>query len=461
MASISIIPLSKLKSNRRLDAQYYRPSNIAFDAILSGVPTVKLGNVASITDGIHTSIQFDETSNILLISAMSPKQNYFELSKSRHIDKVQHSKNPRTSLRTNDVIVSSVGTIGNAAVVDEDMLPANSDRHVGIVRLKNTFLPRYLSTFLLSKYGHYQTLREATGNVQLNLFIDKMGLLIIPKATQRLQSTIEDAVLEANTLRSQAYQNYRQAITDLENRLGLSALTMNTANISIRSLHEPIGSGRFDAEYWLPRYDDHLRQVQKTENVRLEQIVTYKKGVEVGSEKYSETGVSFVRVADFSPFGIEPIIEKKIDDELYAELIKNTPQAGEILLTKDGTIGMSHVLKETPKCILSGAFLRLTPIVEIEAEYLSLILNSSVGQMQMKRLTGGAIIAHLKPEDAMSIYIPILDKSYQQAVASHMRSIFDDLRKARSIFNACVDSIEQYVEAGEDQAMQILGTIRK
>ena len=76
--------------------------------------------------------------------------------------------NPRTALRKNDVIISTVGTIGNCAVVDESILPANSDRHVGIIRIKNEYSSYVLSTFFLSKFGRIQTMREATGNVKLN-----------------------------------------------------------------------------------------------------------------------------------------------------------------------------------------------------------------------------------------------------------------------------------------------------
>ena len=91
-----------------------------------------------------------------------------------------HSKNPRTALKKDDVIVSTVGTIGNCPVVDESVLPANSDRHVGIIRIEKDFLPYFLSTFLLTKYGKFQTLRESTGNVQLNLFLYKIRELIVP-----------------------------------------------------------------------------------------------------------------------------------------------------------------------------------------------------------------------------------------------------------------------------------------
>lgn len=83
------------------------------------------------------------------------------------------------------MLITTVGTIGSAAVVQRDILPANADRHLGIVRINpgSGIDPYYLATVLNCEYGRFQTLREATGNVQLNLFIEKIKELRIPILT--------------------------------------------------------------------------------------------------------------------------------------------------------------------------------------------------------------------------------------------------------------------------------------
>lgn len=95
-----------------------------------------IGDFCDVTDGIHTSIDYDEESCVNLISATSPRENYFDLSRNAKISEKAHADNPRTALRLHDVVLSTVGTIGNCAVVDQNVLPANSDRHVGIIRVK-------------------------------------------------------------------------------------------------------------------------------------------------------------------------------------------------------------------------------------------------------------------------------------------------------------------------------------
>lgn len=172
ISEISYKTLFNESSDFRFDAEYHKKENIRKDNVLNKKGYSEIGEFAYVTDGIHTSIDYSEDSGINLFSATTPRENYFDLSRGAYISEKAHKANPRTSLQENDIIISTVGTIGNCAVVNKDVLPANSDRHVGIIRVKNdTFYPRFVSTFLLTKYGRFQTLRESTGNVQLNLFL--------------------------------------------------------------------------------------------------------------------------------------------------------------------------------------------------------------------------------------------------------------------------------------------------
>jgi hypothetical protein len=115
---ISEVMSSKLNSETRIDAEYFKNENLFLSATLKKHELVTIGEFAYVTDGIHTAIDYCENSRINLISATSPKENIFDLSRQVFILEDAHSKNPRTALKKGDVIVSTVGTIGNCAVVD-------------------------------------------------------------------------------------------------------------------------------------------------------------------------------------------------------------------------------------------------------------------------------------------------------------------------------------------------------
>ncbi len=454
--SISEVSLSKVQQNNRLDAEYYQPEYLLFDKKLDVVGYELIESFATITDGIHTSIDFNENSRVNLISAMSPKDNYFDISKNKTISEKQNASNPRTQLRKDDVIISTVGTIGNCAVVDETILPSNSDRHVGIVRVKDNYLPHFISTFLLSKYGRFQTLRESTGNVQLNLFIEKIRKIKILKASVRFQISIAKTVQDALIKRQSAENLHKQAEQLLLTELGLADYIPNEANTSIRDLFECLQDDRFDAEYWMPKYDEMQKRVAKVPQSKLGQIVSHKKGVEVGSEAYQEEGENFIRVSDFSIYGIEGV-EKKISNELYDNLKKNyQPKKGEVLFTKDGTIGLSYALDEDIKGILSGAFLRLQPKTNINIHYLALVLNSLYCKYQIERMSGGAIIAHLKPESAMQINIPILSPDRQAELGNMVIQSLQKRNEAKHLLEKAKRAVEIFIEQDEEKALEYL-----
>jgi hypothetical protein len=241
---ISIIKYSQLNFEKRFDPEYFQKEYLRLNAVIEAKPNIKIADFAFITDGIHTSIDYCEESNINLISAASPQQNTFNLSRQVFISEVAHAKNPRTALKLNDVIISTVGTIGNCAVVDKSILPANSDRHVGIIRINKDVSPYYLSTFLLTKYGRFQTLRESTGNVQLNLFIYKIGLLQVPILSREFQLLIESTVKKGHQLIGQSKANYTQAEQTLLEAVGLADFKPSTprktptSNLCTKLWHE-------------------------------------------------------------------------------------------------------------------------------------------------------------------------------------------------------------------------------
>lgn len=210
----------------RIDAEYFLKSNLEKLKTLEKTGYRKISEFGFVTDGIHTSIDYSENSNINLFSATTPRENFFDLTRQVFISEKAHILNPRTALKENDIVISTVGTIGNCAVVNKSVLPANSDRHVGIIRLNNNdFYPRYISTFLLSKYGRFQTMRESTGNVQLNLFLYRIRTLKIADLSRGFQKNIEKTILKSEEKRETSKQLYQQAEDTLMFEVGLNTLS--------------------------------------------------------------------------------------------------------------------------------------------------------------------------------------------------------------------------------------------
>ena len=455
----SIIKYSGLeKTSMRLDSEYYHPHNLKLLKKLQSKPHLAISSFSFVTDGIHESIQFDNSSHINLISAKAPKENFFDLSGCSNISVTQDKNNPRTRLRKSDIIVSTVGTIGNCAVVDDSILPANSDRHVGIIRIKKDFYPRFISSFLLSKYGRFQTFRESTGNVQLNLFIYKIKEIIVPSLSSTFQLLIEKICLKAADLNISAINFYCQAEQTLLSDLDLLDWKPKHRLSFVKNFSDTVFAGRYDAEYFQPMYEEIVKTVKSSENcVNLDDIISIKKGIEPGREAYQDNGVMFVRVSNLSKSGFKDGNQQYVGDDLYRTKQKYQPKQREILLSKDGTPGIAYYLKDEPeRMIPSGGILRLKVNDEskVSPEYLTLVLNSVIVQKQIERDVGGSIINHWLVDQVKKTLIPVLPVAKQKEIADTVNESFSNRELSKQLLEIAKRGVELAIEKDEHQAQK-------
>ncbi len=79
------------------------------------------------------------------------------------------------------------------------------------------------------------------------------------------------------------------------------------AQISIIQKADINKARRFDAEYFQPKYADMIKKIENYQGGFdvIKNTIHWQKGVEVGSNAYISAGKNFVRVSDFSIFGIK------------------------------------------------------------------------------------------------------------------------------------------------------------
>jgi restriction endonuclease S subunit len=455
---VASVKLSELNVETRLDAEYYRPEALFYLKNLENKKAVQLSSLAKFVVGpfgstVTVDKYVDETDYSYI---RNQDISDFVVKKSdAHISKDLFERLKQFHVKENDLLVTVVGTLGKVAIA------RNADTK-SIFSCKSTIIrctdidPYYLATFLNSKVGQTLLLRCKRGAIQegLNLFdIKTIETAIAPK---ELQELVREKLKSSLLLSDKADIGYKEAEEFFLKEINLEGYKGGNQNISVRNLKDCLIDDRFDAEYWQPKYDELIKRVSSVPQKDLGEIVSVKKGVETGSEAYSEEGKLFVRVSDFSIYGIDEG-EKRIAEELYKKLKDDyRPHKGEVLFTKDGTIGISFALHEDIDAIVSGAFLRLKPKIKINTDYLALALNSSYCKSQIERMSGGAIIAHLKPDSAMKIKIPMLSDEKQEEIAEKVSEALRLRKEAKALLEKSKRAVEIFVEQDEKEALNYL-----
>lgn len=122
----------------------------------------------------------DDGVNFLKIECFDENGGFIE-NKVAHISEECHQKLKRSQLKTGDILFSIAGAIGRVAIVKEEMLPANTNQALAIIRISDEqiYLP-YIKLILTSPVVIEQFETKKQGVAQLNLSLKDINEISIP-----------------------------------------------------------------------------------------------------------------------------------------------------------------------------------------------------------------------------------------------------------------------------------------
>jgi len=446
----------------RIDANTYKKNYIKSEKLISEKPNKKIEDLSiSVQNfGAYSLCNFINFTNtgIPFLMTYNIRHNYIDWNIEKCVDVESHNKLYKSHCFKNQILVTMAGEyLGRVAVYNRDFV-CSSNQAIAKITLKNGISPYMISTFLNSIHGQNQINRYRTITGQPNINMSLIKNLRIPIFTIAFQCEIENAVKAAHVRLEKSQSLYEDAEKILLKELGLTVFALSKKNFSIKSFSESLGiSGRLDAEYYQPKYDELLSAIAKYNSHKLGDIVNIKKSIEPGSEAYQEEGIPFIRVSNISKFELTTS-EIHLDRAFY-EIEKLKPLKDTILLTKDGSVGIAYKVNEDLDVITSGAILHLTVKNNgFLPDYLTLVLNSIVVQLQAQRDAGGSIIQHWKPSEIEKVRIPILDIPAQQIITNRIQKSFALRKEAAKLLEQAKQTVEIAIEYGEESALNFLKT---
>lgn len=165
----------------------------------------RLGDIATvITKGTTpTSIGFafqNKGINFVKIESVDENGNFI-CEKFDHISGECHEKLKRSQLQENDILFSIAGAIGRTAIVTKDILPANTNQALAIIRIPQGAINYpFLLYILQSSVVLEQAEKKKQGVAQLNLSLKDIGDFIIPDIPLEEQQCIVGSLDKVSNL---------------------------------------------------------------------------------------------------------------------------------------------------------------------------------------------------------------------------------------------------------------------
>lgn len=457
----------------RIDAEFYNRNAVRIENIIHSLPHFYIERDMVVSGPFGSTLKSESylsSGDVPFIRIENIRGGfYINLQNIVYINQSDNERIKNSELHTDDIVLSKVGnTIGFFARVDERLALCNiSENNIGIKTSQYPALQRkFILAYLNSNYAQALVLRRTSGNAQPKLNVGDVCMIPIPCFSERLYSMISQLIDKSEEVIVLSEKKYKEAETVLAELLNLQIQKQSSPVVSEKAISISYNvTGRLDAEYYQPKYD-RLFSTLKNYNCKPlggeNGLVSIKKSIEPGSDYYQNDGVPFIRVSDVSKFQIdEPEIHLPLDivdniEELY-------PRKDTILFSKDGSVGIAYKVEDTMEVITSGALLHLTikNPDEILPDYLTMVLNSPIVQLQAERDTNGAIIQHWKPSEIEKVVIPVLDMDKQIEISDKVKESFALRKKSKQLLEDAKRAVEIAIEQDEESAIEWLKDRKK
>ncbi len=453
----------------RIDSEFFMKKYIKSYEEIKRAQHTQLKNELAILTDFHANGSYESIADVF---ELLDEPNYAYMVRSTDLETKNYKQNvkyvtkaaydflSKSQLFGGEVLINKIGSPGRTYLMPKLNMPVSLGLNLFLLKLKDNsrICNKVLWLYLNTAFGKLIIDRHINGTVPLSLDKNSVRNIYVPIFSQKIQNLLQSICDRYDEYLTNAKKMYSKSEELLLSYLNITNYTENLSCIAIKSFKSSFGiSGRLDSEYYQPKYEELLSKIDYSNRKKLGDIVDIKKSIEPGSDHYQDEGVPFIRVSNLSKFEItDPEIKIPINTAsnisgLY--LKKDT-----ILLSKDGSVGIAYKVQHDMQSITSGAILHLSikNTNEVLPDYLTLVLNSKIVQMQAERDSGGSIIKHWKPSEIENVIIPILDMDKQKEIAKNLQKSFALRKQSAELLELAKKAVEIAIEKDEEKAVELL-----
>lgn len=446
--------LSNLERTNRIDAEFFQKHYVDNENYLLSVPHMFIKDFFKVTDGEHGSVDYLDN-GIKFLTAENIRRGFVDISNVKFVSKEIDKKNSRSSVKGGDILISIKGTLGSIAIADDSLIPCNMNRDVAIIKpkIKMNALNFYVASFMMSKYGFIQSCRGGSGGVQQMITLERLQNFIVPTFSEKFYADIKEIFILAKNYRERADENYHAAEKMLSAALNLENFKPSSENVAIKSFSASFGfSGRLDAEFYQPKYDDIEKKLSELSSGR--RVKDFFKLVKDICDRRADF-YNYVEIGDVNISNGVAVANKISTDEL-PENAKIMTRENDVLVSKvRPNRGAVSILREN-NLLVSGAFAVLRSSVKFSVEVLQVLLRTKIYLELMLKYNVGTSYPVIKDEDVLNLPLPVVSEELQEKIAAQVSESFKLRRESEKLLFRAKKAVEIAIEQSEDAAIKFL-----
>lgn len=327
--------------------------------------------------------------------------------------------------------------IGVPTFVEEDIPNAVCGYHLAIINVnENCIYSPFLFRYLQSKNVNYYFDTKSNGVTRFGLGKPAIENLPIPIPSIKEQTKIAQYLDHQTAIIDQLIQQKEKLIELLKEK------RQAVINEAVTKGLNPNAKMKDSGIEWLGTIPQAWNLVQiRHLNKKVGSGVTPKGGAEV----YTQEGVIFIRSQNVHFDGLRLDDVVRIDLDTHEKMNGSKVQFNDVLLNITGaSIGRCCVVNISEEMNVNQHVCIIRPTQKILPEYLNLVLQSNVGQVQIKLGTTGGNREGLTFEAIKEFVIPLPDLKEQGEILSTVQSSLNRYYELENLNIMQIEKMKEY-----------------
>jgi len=318
-------------------------------------------------------------------------------------------------------------------------------------------LPEYLVAFLSSTYGVWDIRRRARHSInQTNVNPEEVKEIQIPLLADKIQRAIKSCFDSATENLLLAKKLYEQAEVLLLDTLDMAEFAPSAEAINIKSFKDSFtATGRLDAEYYQPKYEDYQAHVHvypygwqplmqacnlKDSNFTPDEFTDYK----------------YIELADIDNSGGIIGCTTALGNELPSRARRKVDPGDVLISSVEGSLSSCAIVPKILNEALCSTGFYVINSDRINSETLLVLFKSPLMQNLLKQGCSGTILTAINKTEFQNIPVPIIEGDAQIKIAAMVQESFSLKAESERLLDIAKRAVEIAIEQDQTAALEWL-----
>jgi type I restriction enzyme S subunit len=270
--------------------------------------------------------------------------------------------------------------------------------------------------------------------------------------SDNFQRAIRSAGINYILLHNESKRIYQSAEQLLLSTVSRSDFTQSQPDVSVKLFSESFAaSGRLDAEYYQPKYDNYITALKTSDTVDTLCNLHDKNFVPKVDAEYM-----YIELANVGSFGNISDVEMVFGNALPSRARRRVKSGQVIIASVEGSLqSCALITHEYDNALCSTGFYVLDSD-KINPETLLVLFKSEPIQALLRQRCSGTILTAITKDELLNMPLPQIEESVQKQIALKVQESFTLRRESEQLLETAKRAVEIAIEQGEDQALRWL-----